>query len=86
MHLTFEIPDNIAGRSSATGDLSRRALAAFALEEYKAGRISIAELRRLLGCETRCELDGFLKNHEAWSKYSTEDLHRDIATLERLGF
>jgi hypothetical protein len=36
MNLTVEIPDDLAGRLSATGgDLSRRALEAFALEEYK---------------------------------------------------
>jgi hypothetical protein len=45
----------------AGSDLSRRVLA---LEEYKAGRITKAELRRLLGFETRYELDGFLKAHD----------------------
>jgi hypothetical protein len=41
MHLDLEIPDDLAGRLGASSiDLSRRALEALALEEYKAERIS----------------------------------------------
>lgn len=62
MHLTLPIPDDIGQRLSAGGeDLSRRALEAFALEEYRAGRLTLPELGRLLGFETRPALDGFLK-------------------------
>ncbi len=87
MHLDLEIPDDLAGRLGAPGiDLSRRALEAFALEEYKTKRISKAELRRLLGIETRYDLDGFLKAHDVWIDYSLDDAHRDAAMLERLGF
>ena len=66
MHLTVEIPDDLHGRMNAGGDLSRRALEALALEEYKIRHITKAELRRLLGFDTRYELDGFLKAHEVW--------------------
>lgn len=87
MNLAVEIPDDIAGRLSASGgDLSRRALEAFALEEYKTGHISKAELRRLLGFDTRYELDGFLKAHDVWINYTIEDLRREVSTLQRLGF
>ena len=41
MNLTVEIPDDLAGRlNAAGGDLSRRALEALALEEYKSGHIT----------------------------------------------
>lgn len=87
MDLTVVIPDDLAGILQATGgDLSRRALEGFALEEFKARRISKAQLRRLLGFETRYELDGFFKAHEIWADYSVEDLRRDVSTLARLGF
>jgi hypothetical protein len=50
MEVTLRIPDDIAQRLSASGsDLSRRALEAFALEEYRAGRLTEAQLRQLLG-------------------------------------
>jgi len=62
--VTFEIPDDIASHMTATGtDLSRRALESLALEEFKSGRITKPELRRLLGYGTRWKLDGFLKAH-----------------------
>jgi len=86
MNLIVEIPDDLAGRLSAGGDLSRRALEAFALEEYKNERISKAELRRLLGIRSRYELDGFLKAHNVWIEYTIEDFRREMETLERLGF
>jgi Uncharacterised protein family (UPF0175) len=57
----------------------------FALEEYKAGRITKAELRRLLGFETRYELDGFLKAHQVWANVTIEDLRRDVQDLKSLG-
>jgi hypothetical protein len=86
MNLTVEIPDDLAGRLSAGGgDLSRRALEAFGLEEYKNGRISKAELRRLLGINTRYELDGFLKAHEVWVDYTIEDYRREMEDLKSLG-
>ena len=66
MNLTVHIPDNLASRlSAAGGDLSRRALEAFALEEFKSGHLTKPELRQLLGYETRAALDGFLKAHAA---------------------
>ena len=86
MNLNVEIPDDLSQRLSAGGgDLSRRALEAFAVEEYRAGRVTKAELRRLLGFDTRYELDGFLKAHDVWMNYTIDDLRREVATLQRLG-
>jgi hypothetical protein len=54
MELTVQIPDELASRMSAGGgDLSRRALEALALEEFKSGRITKPELRRLLGTDRK---------------------------------
>ena len=86
MNLTLSIPDDLASRLSAEGgDLSRRALEAFALEEYKTERISKAELRRLLGFETRYELDGFLKAHEVWANCTIDELRLEMQDLKSLG-
>ena len=40
MDLTLRIPDDLAARLGASGDLTRRALEALALEEYRAGRLA----------------------------------------------
>ena len=87
MQLTVDIPDDVAARlTAAGGDLSRRALEAFALEEYRRGRLAKPELRRLLGFGTRDALDGFLKAHNMFESYSLDDLARERRDLERLGF
>ena len=87
MELTVRIPDELASRMSASGaDLSRRALEALALEEFKSGRITKPELRRLLGFGTRYRLDGFLKAHGVYEDYTMEDFERDRDTLKQLGF
>ncbi len=87
MEFTVQIPDDLASRISADGgDLSRRALEALALEEYKSGHITDPELRRLLGFETRYELDGFLKAHGVYEDFTMEDFERDLADLKSLGF
>ena len=87
MHLDVEIPDDLAGRLGAEGaDLSRRALEAFALEEYRSGRVTEAELQKMLGFGTRYKLDGFLKEHGVWIDYTLEDFHREVDSLRNLGF
>ncbi len=87
MEATLHIPDEVARRLSASGsDLSRRALEAFSLEEYKAGRLAEAQLRQLLGLQTLDALDGFLKSHEVWLNYTMEDLERERAALRHLGW
>ena len=85
MNLTVEIPDEMAGSLGGCDDLPRRILEGFALEEYKAQRISRAQLRRLLGLETRYELDGFLKAHQADANVTIEDVRRDVQDLKSLG-
>jgi len=87
MQLTVEIPDDLAGRLGAGGDLSRRALELLALEEYRSGHLTETELQRLLGFGTRYKLDGFLKAHGVMiDDYTAEDLRREVVNLQRLGF
>ncbi|HYL73591.1 MAG TPA: UPF0175 family protein [Bryobacteraceae bacterium] len=86
MNVTVQIPDDLARRLAAVGgDLSRRALEGFALEEYKSQRITLPELRRLLGFRTRYQLDGFLKAHDVWIEYTLEDFKQEREGLDRLG-
>lgn len=86
MHVSFDIPDELANRINSAGELARRALEAFAVEEYRVGRITLPEMRKLLGFGTRDALDGFLKVHGVYSAYSVQDLDRDIEDIKRAGF
>ncbi len=87
MDLTIQLPDDLGQRlSAAGGDLSRRALEALAIEEYKMGHLTNTELRRLLGIRTRIALDEFLKAHEVLLDYTLDDLEQERHDLRRLGF
>ena len=88
MDLTVHIPDELVahlGGQAVRPELERRALEAFALEEYKAGRITKVQLRKMLGLE-RIELDGFFKAHGfPYDGYTLEEIEEQVATLKRLG-
>jgi hypothetical protein len=85
MNVTLPIPDELATRLGEAGDVSRRALEAFAADEYRAGRLSHPELRSLLGFATHAELDGFLKARGIFEDYTQSDLDRERQTLDQLG-
>ncbi|MBI3211056.1 MAG: UPF0175 family protein [Candidatus Solibacter usitatus] len=86
MDVTVQLPDDLASRMGAGGDLSRRALEALAAEEFKRGRLTKPDLRRLLGFETGSQIDEFLKRHEVFEEYTLEELDREREGLRRLGF
>jgi hypothetical protein len=80
MTITVEIPDVLAGVLLAEGkDPTRAVLEAMALEGYRTERLTEADLKELLGFETRMEVHGFLKDHGAFLHYTAEDLHQDTA-------
>ena len=63
MNVTIALPDDLAARLGSESELERRALEALALEEYRAGRMTRAELQHLLGLADGSEFDGFLQAH-----------------------
>jgi Uncharacterised protein family (UPF0175) len=86
MQLTLDLPDELSAALAAPGqDQSRAAFEAIALESYRQRKLTTAQLRRLLGFESRHELEGFLKEHEVWLEYTWQDLERDRETHRRLG-
>ena len=86
MDVIVQIPDDLATRMGASGDLTRRALEALAAEEYKRDRLTKPDLRRLLGFETGDQIDEFLKAHDVFEDYTLKDLDREREGFERLGF
>lgn len=86
MTITVELPEDIAAHLASLGeDLPRAVLEAFALNQYVAGKLTQAHLRRLLGFTTRMEVDAFLKAHGVELEYTAEDLERDRKTHRELG-
>ena len=85
MEIVLNIPDELAGQmNSGDANLSRTALEALALEGYRSEWFSEADVRRLLGLETRMDVHAFLKEHGAFLHYSEADLERDLASGLRM--
>jgi chromosome segregation and condensation protein ScpB len=84
MQITLELPEDIAqGLGSRWKDLSRAALESLALEAYRTQALTMAQLRRLLGFETRMQVDAFLKEHEVYD-FTAADFEQDRETLRQL--
>jgi len=78
MQIKLDIPEDIAeGLASRWNDLPRAALESLSLEAYRSRALSAAQLRRLLGFETRMQVDAFLKEHEIYD-YSVADFEQGV--------
>lgn len=85
MQVTVEIPEDIARLlNSKWANLPRAVLESVALEAYRSGTISTAQLRRLLGFATPMEVDAFLKQAGVYLDYGLEDLREDLETIRRV--
>jgi len=84
MRITVEIPDDLADKLVSAGvDPARILLEDFAVESYRAGKLTMEQVRRLLGFGTRFEVDAFLQQRHIYD-YTVLDLEQDLATLDRL--
>ena len=84
MQITLELPEDIAkGLESRWKDLPRAALESLALEAYRSRALTAAQLSRLLGFETRMQVDAFLKEHEVYD-LTVADFEQDRETLGQL--
>ena len=84
MQITLELPEDIAqGLESRWKDLPRAALESLALEAYRCHALTAAQLRSLLGFETRMQVDTFLKEHEIYD-FAAADFEQDRETLRQL--
>ena len=82
MQITLELPEEIVQelRSSLWEDLPRAVIESLALEAYRSRALTAAQLRRLLGFETRMQVDAFLKKHDVYD-FTVTDFEQDRETL-----
>ena len=84
MQITLELPEDIAKELECKWkDLPRAALESLTLEAYRSQALTAAQLRRLLGFETRFQVDAFLKEHEVY-EVTVADFEHDRETLSQL--
>jgi hypothetical protein len=85
MQVTIDSPEDIGEQLAREWkDLPRAALEALVLEAYRAHKLGTEQLCRLLGFESRYDLDGFLKQHAVWLEYSLQDFKREAEASARL--
>lgn len=82
MNIVIDIPDDIGQVLAAqSGGVSRAVLEAVAIEAYRLGSITQAQVQQMLGFRSRWQTEAFLKRAEAFHDYAAEDLERDIAAI-----
>ena len=85
MTITLNLPADIVQLLTEDGeDISRTALESLALQEYRLGRLSEEQVRRMLGFESRFDVHAFLKAHDTLLNYTDADLEQDLATARSL--
>jgi hypothetical protein len=66
MRVTIELREDIANESAGDlPELSRAPLEALAIEGVRSGKLSTGQAHRMLGYQTRVQVDAFLKAHGA---------------------
>ena len=84
MQVTVDIPDQFLNELVPEGrNASRLLLEEAVAGAYRERRLTMEQVRQLLGYGTRMQVDAFLLQHEIYD-YTIEDLDSDMATLERL--
>ncbi|MBI4876178.1 MAG: UPF0175 family protein [Acidobacteria bacterium] len=72
--------------AAQAGGVSRAVLEAVAVEAYRSGAITSAQVQEMLGQRSRWETESFPRRAEAYHDYTMDNLERDIAAIrERSG-
>jgi hypothetical protein len=78
MEVTINLPEDVAQSFLKNGEsIEREVLEATALEGYREGKLTQAQVRRMLGFATDMQTDEFLKEHEIYLEYDLEDIKRE---------
>lgn len=78
MRVSIDLPEDVSHALEAQwGDLSRRSLEAVAIEGYRKRILSRSQVARMLGFETRMQVDAFMKLAGVPLDYTEADLERD---------
>jgi predicted HTH domain antitoxin len=82
VNVAIEIPDELARLlAPASGDVSRAVLEAVAIEGYRSGAITPAQVQQMLRLRSRWEAEALLRRVEAFHDYTMDDLERDLANI-----
>ena len=84
MQVTVDIPDQFVRYIVPEGtNAGRRLLEDSVAASYRERRLTMEQVRQLLGFATRMEVDPFLLRYEIYD-YTVDDLEQDMAVMDRL--
>ncbi|NBC47097.1 MAG: UPF0175 family protein [Gammaproteobacteria bacterium] len=85
MTLTLNIPDPLQQRLEAVcTDLPRAVLEGFAVQAYRTGTLSRAEVGQLLGHASLWDTESFLSKHDAWPAPTFDEVAEDLDGLGKV--
>jgi hypothetical protein len=86
MKVTIQLPEDISAALGAQWDnVPRRSLEAIAIEGYRTGGLTEAQVRRLLELDTRFQVHALLKEHHVPLRYTEADVEDDLSAHRELG-
>ena len=86
MKVTIQLPGDISAALEAQWDnVPRRSLEAIAIEGYRTGGLTEAQVRRLLELDTRFQVHALLKEHHVPLRYTEADVEDDLSAHRELG-
>jgi hypothetical protein len=85
MTLTLNIPEQLMRRlESVCNDVPRAVLEGFAVEAYRTGTLSRAEIGQLLEHQSTWETEEFLSAHHVWPAPSVDEVAKDMDNLGKM--
>jgi predicted HTH domain antitoxin len=86
MKVTIQLPADISAALEEQWDnVPRRSLEAIAVEGYRTGALTEAQVRRLLELDTRFQVHALLKEHHVPLRYTEVDVEDDLSAHRALG-
>ena len=86
MKVTIQLPEDISAALEGQWDnVPRRSLEAIAVEGYRTGALTEAQVRRLLELDTRFQVHALLKEHHVPLRYTEADVEDDLSAHRELG-
>ena len=86
MKVTIQLPEDISAALEAQWDnVPRSSLEAIAIEGYRTGGLTEAQVRRLLELDTRFQVHALLKEHHVPLRYTEADVEDDLSAHRELG-
>ena len=83
MTVTISLPDELIDSDSR--DLPRQVLEQVAIDGYRSGQLTSAQVRRILGYDSRLQVYEFLSAHDVpWVDADEEELRREVDMMSKL--